>query len=108
MLALFAIGGVGGTAATAAAYSVPSVLGGNGAALALVTAWAIPDLLALRKGEEIDGDLLGTAVIAAAIALMPLVVSYPGASWISDAVGVLGGVAVGLPLALTQDAFSGR
>ena len=47
-------------------------------------------------------------MIAAAIALMPLVVSYPGASWISDAVGVLGGVVVGVPLALTQDAFSGR
>jgi membrane associated rhomboid family serine protease len=98
VLALFAIGGVGGTAATAAAYSVPVVLGANGAALALLVAWAIPDLLALRAREEIDGDLLGTAVIAAVVALMPLVV--PGASWISDAVGVLGGLAIGLPLAL--------
>ena len=42
------------------------------------------------------------------VALMPLVVSYPGASWISDAVGVLGGAVVGLPLALTQDGFSAR
>ncbi len=108
VLVLFAIGGVGGAAATAAVYSVPSVLGGNGAALAMITAWAIPDLVALRRGEEIDGDLLGTAVIAIAVALMPLVVAYPGASWISDAVGVLGGAVVGLPLALTQDAFSGR
>ena len=79
----------------------PRVLGANGAALALMIAWAIPDLLALRRGEEIDGDLLGTAVIAVVVALMPLVV-HPGASWISDAVGVLGGVVVGLPLALTQ------
>jgi membrane associated rhomboid family serine protease len=101
VLALFAIGGVGGTAATVAAYGVPAALGGNGAALALLTAWAIPDLLALRRGEEIDGDLLGTAVIAAVVALMPLVV--PGASWISDAVGVLGGIAIGLPLALTRE-----
>ena len=35
-------------------------LGANGAALALIVAWAIPDLLALRAGEEIEGDLLGT------------------------------------------------
>jgi membrane associated rhomboid family serine protease len=108
VVVLFAIGGVGGTAATAAAYPVPSVLGGNGAALALIVAWAIPDLLSLRRGEEIEGDLLGTAVIGAAVALMPLVVSYPGASWISDAVGALGGAVVGLPLALTQDTISGR
>ena len=44
---------------------VPFVLGGNGAALALLCAWAVPDLLALRAGEEIEGDLLGTAAIAA-------------------------------------------
>ena len=108
VLVLFAIGGIGGTAATAAVYAVPSVLGGNGAALAMVVAWAIPDLMVLRRGEEIDGDLLGTAVIAVVVALMPLVVSYPGASWVSDAVGALGGAVVGIPLALTQDSFSGR
>ena len=39
------------------------MLGANGAALALLIAWAIPDLLALRSGEEIDGDLLGTAAL---------------------------------------------
>jgi membrane associated rhomboid family serine protease len=108
VLVLFALGGIGGTAATAAVYNLPSALGGNGAALALITAWAMPDLLSLRKGEEIDGDLLGTAVIAVAVALMPLVVASPGASWVSDAVGVLGGAAVGVPLALSQNSVSGR
>jgi hypothetical protein len=106
VLVLFVVGGVGGTAATAALYGVPHTLGGNGAALAMITAWAIPDLLALRRGEEIDGDLLGTAVIAAVVALMPLVVSYPGASWVSDVVGVLGGVVIGVPLALTEGSLS--
>jgi membrane associated rhomboid family serine protease len=101
VLALFAVGAIGGTAATAAAYGAPAVLGGNGAALALLVAWAIPDLRSLRAREEIDGDLLGTAAIAVVVALMPLVV--PGASWISDAVGVLGGVAIGLPMALSQE-----
>ena len=95
-----------------AVSSNPVVLGGNGGALALITAWAIPDLLALRRREEIDGDLLGTALIAVVVALMPLVVPaqviiphvvvHLGASWIADAVGLLGGIAIGVPLALTQ------
>ena len=78
------------------------MLGANGAALALLVAWAIPDLLALRAGEEIEGDLLGTAAIAIVVALMPLVVT--DSSWLSDAVGVLGGLAVGYPLARAQAA----
>jgi membrane associated rhomboid family serine protease len=97
VLGLFLVGGVGGVAATAAAYNVPVVLGANGAGLALLCAWALPDLLALRSGEDIDGDLIGTAAIGVAVALMPLAV--PQASWMADAVGVAAGVAVGLPLA---------
>jgi membrane associated rhomboid family serine protease len=103
VLALFAIGGVGGTAATAAVYTFPTALGGNGAALALLVAWVLPDLLALRRHHEIEGDLLGTALIAVVVALMPLVVAGTAPSWISDGVGVLGGLAIGLPLALTLD-----
>jgi membrane associated rhomboid family serine protease len=100
VIALYAVGAVGGTAAAAAVYSVPVVLGANGGALALIVAWAIPDLLALRRREDIEGDLLGALAIGVAVALMPLVV--PTASWIADLVGVLGGVAIGLPLALTE------
>jgi len=100
VIALYAVGAVGGTAAAAAIYSVPVVLGANGGALALVVAWAIPDLLELRRGGDIEGDLLGALAIGLAVALMPLVV--PTASWIPDIVGVLGGVAVGLPLALSE------
>ena len=97
VLALFVVGGIGGTAATVAAYASPVVLGGNGAALALLCAWATPDLLALRARADVDGDLLGTAAIAAAVALMPLAV--PHASWIAEGVGVLAGLALGFPLA---------
>jgi membrane associated rhomboid family serine protease len=96
VLALFALGGVGGVAATTAVYDFPVVAGANGAALALLVAWAIPDALSLRAGEEIEGDLLGTAVIAAVVAVMPLVVS--DASWVADGVGVLAGAGLGLPL----------
>ncbi len=97
VLGLFLVGGVGGLAATAAMYQFPFTMGGNGAALALLCAWATSDLLALRAGEDVDGDLIGTAVIAVVVALMPLAV--PQASWVADAVGVLTGFAVGLPLA---------
>ncbi|MBV9918356.1 MAG: rhomboid family intramembrane serine protease [Solirubrobacterales bacterium] len=97
VLALFVLGGVGGVAATAAVYTFPVVAGANGAALALLVAWAIPDLLSLRSGEEIEGDLLGTAAIALVVALMPLAVTH--ASWIAGGVGVLAGIVVGLPLA---------
>lgn len=99
VLVLFAIAAIGGAAVTAADSTLPLALGANGGALALVIAWAIPDLLSLRAGEEIEGDLLGTAVIGVVVLLMPLVA--PGASWVAAGVGVLAGILVGLPLALT-------
>ena len=100
VLALFALGGIGGTAVTVALLNHPMVLGANGAALAMVCAWVSPDIQALRRREESEGDLLGAAAVGGVVALMPLVVS--DASWISDGVGVLGGVAVGAPMALTE------
>ena len=96
-LALFFIAGVGGVAATSAAYAFPIVLGANGAALALVVAWAIPDLIELQRRQDVEGDLLATLVVAIVIALMPL--AAPHASWIADVVGVGAGALIGLPLA---------
>jgi membrane associated rhomboid family serine protease len=101
VLVLFALGAVGGAAVTASDASMPLALGGNGGALALLVAWVIPDLLSLRAGEEIEGDLLGTAVIGVVVALMPLAVD--GASWISAGVGVVAGLLIGLPLALAGE-----
>jgi len=101
VLLLFGIATVGGAAVTAADSTLPLALGANGGALALIITWAIPDLLALRAGEEIDGDLLGAAVIFVVVLLMPLVGA--GASWVSAGVGVLTGILIGLPLALTGE-----
>jgi membrane associated rhomboid family serine protease len=97
VVALYLLGGVGGLAAASAASAFPIVEGANGAALAMIVAWAIPDALALQAGEEIEGDLLGTLVIAIVVALMPLAVRE--ASWIAGGVGALVGLFVGLPLA---------
>ncbi len=67
----------------------------------MLCAWAVPDLVALRAGEEVDGDLIGTGVIAAVLLLMPLAVH--GASWPAAGVGVLAGLALGWPLARLQE-----
>jgi membrane associated rhomboid family serine protease len=100
VLAIALVGGVGGVAATVAADQLPIVIGGNGFALALLSAWAIPDLLSLRAGEEIEGDLLGTLVIFMVVLLVPIAVT--DASWIEAGVGILAGVVFGLPLARAQ------
>jgi membrane associated rhomboid family serine protease len=97
VLALFALGACGGLAVTALVYATPVALGGSGAALAFVVAWAIPDVLEWREGVEVEGDLIGAAVIAAVIALLPLAVR--DASWVQGGVGLLAGLAVGFPLA---------
>jgi membrane associated rhomboid family serine protease len=97
VVVLFALGAVGGVAATAAVQPNAVVLGAGGAGVAFVVAWMIPDLLALRAGEEIEGDLVGSAVFGGVVALMPLVVS--DASWIADGAGALAGITLGLPLA---------
>jgi membrane associated rhomboid family serine protease len=97
VVALFLLGAVGGTALAVEASPDAFILGANGGALALLVAWAIPDLLALREQQEIEGDLLGTAVLAAVVGLMPIVGA--NASWVADGVGLLAGGAVGYPLA---------
>jgi membrane associated rhomboid family serine protease len=101
-LALFLLGGIGGLAATAVVDAFPVVLGAGGAALAMICAWAVPDLIELSQTGEVEGDLIGTAVIAVAVALMPLADVH--ASWVADVVGVAAGLLIGLPLARTAQA----
>ncbi|HEU4701247.1 MAG TPA: zinc ribbon domain-containing protein [Conexibacter sp.] len=94
---LFLAGGAGGMAAVAALETFPLALGGNGAALALLVAWAIPDLRDLRQGREVDGDLLGAGVFAIVLLLLPVAVEW--ADPIAGAVGVVAGAVLGYPLA---------
>ena len=101
VIALYVLGGAGGLALTTALLPSSVAFGGNGVALALIVAWAIPDLISLRRGEEVEGDLLGTLVIGVVVALMPLAVT--DASWIADGAGVAAGLLLGWPLALLAD-----
>ncbi len=96
VVALFVLGGVGGLALAALAGELPAY-GANGAALALVCAWAMRDGLAARRDESYEGDLLGTAIISTVVFLMPAAV--PEASWIAGGTGVLLGAAAGALLA---------
>lgn len=95
--ALFLLAGAGGMAVAAAVETVPFALGGNGVALAFVAAWAVPDVLDLRKGRDIDGDLLGAATFAVVLLLLP--VALETADALAGATGLLAGLLVGIPLA---------
>jgi membrane associated rhomboid family serine protease len=99
VLVLFALGGVGGALAASAADSQAVVSGSNGAALALLCAWAVPDLLARRRREEHEGDLLGAAAFGLVLLAMPI--ARPEANAVAGGVGVLVGYALGLGLART-------
>jgi hypothetical protein len=98
VLALFAVGAIGGTY-VAAVVNIPNnaIDGAVGGALALVCAWAVPDLLARRAKREYSGDLLGAGVIAVVLLAMPLV--RHEASAVAAGVGVVTGYVGGLALA---------
>ena len=71
VLALFFGAGAAGALAAEAVYSDPFVAGANAGALALLAAWAAPDLQALRAGEYYEGDLLGAGAFAALLLAIP-------------------------------------
>jgi hypothetical protein len=95
--ALFLVGAIGGTAVAVLAGPSTPVAGANGGALALLCAWAVPDLLARRRRRDYDGDLLGTGVIA--LVLLALPIARPEANPIAGGVGVVIGYLGGLVLA---------
>jgi membrane associated rhomboid family serine protease len=93
---LFLLGGAGGMA-VASVQDFPVALGGNGAALALLAAWGVPELLARQAGRETDADLIGVGVFAAVLLAMPLAVESadPLAGLTGGVVGVLAGLLLG-------------
>jgi membrane associated rhomboid family serine protease len=96
VLALFIIAGSAGALLATAVYQFPIVSGGNGAALALLMAWAAPDLLAARRRSYYEGDLLGAAAIAVLLLAIPY--ARPEASWLAGVTGAVIGLLCGLGL----------
>jgi membrane associated rhomboid family serine protease len=96
-LLVFVVGGAAGNFLAIAGDDVGIfTAGGNGAALALLAAWAMRDVLGRRRGIEDDSDLLGALAIAAVLILLPL--ASVEASALAGLGGGLAGVVFGLIL----------
>jgi membrane associated rhomboid family serine protease len=96
-LAVFLIGGGLGMLLAVSVDELTIALGGNGAALALLAAWAMPDILGRRKGREDDADLLGVLAIASLLVLLP--VATDDAHALAGLGGGVAGIVMGLGLA---------
>jgi membrane associated rhomboid family serine protease len=92
-LVVFLGAGATGALVASAVYSEAVVSGGNGAALGLLAAWAVPDIQDARAGNYYEGDLLGVAAIAALLLAMPF--ARPEASWVAGITGGLVGLVLG-------------
>jgi membrane associated rhomboid family serine protease len=98
LLALFFGAGAAGVLAAEGVYGDAVVIGGNAAALALLAAWAAPDLLAARAGDYYEGDLLGAGTLAAILLATPFLLLTEEASWLAGVTGGAVGLLAGLGL----------
>jgi membrane associated rhomboid family serine protease len=89
---IFLLGAAAGGALTVGLDVYPA-LGANGAALALLTAWFVDDRLAARRGDDRGNDLLGVAVIAGVLLLLPL--TNEKVSWAAGLGGAAAGAVIG-------------
>jgi hypothetical protein len=96
VLALFFAAGAAGALVAEAVYPLPIVSGGNAPALALLAAWAAPDVRAARSRGYYEGDLIGTGAIAALLLAMPFARGFSELSWLAGVVGAALGLLVGL------------
>jgi len=96
VVALFVGATVAGALVALAAYPFPVMTGGNAGALALLAAWAAPDLRMARAGGYYEGDLLGAGVAAALLLALPFAVVV--SSWLAGVCGAALGLLVGLGL----------
>ncbi|WP_081685803.1 rhomboid family intramembrane serine protease [Candidatus Solirubrobacter pratensis] len=94
---VFFLAGAGGAYVDVAVANDGLVLGANGAALGMLAAWAMRDVLGRRAGREDESDLLGVLAIAALLVLLPLASDEAGG--IAGLVGGLIGIVLGLGLA---------
>jgi membrane associated rhomboid family serine protease len=101
-LLIFAVCGIGSLYLVDAVDPGFSYVGGNGAALGLLGAWATRDMLMRRRGEDPETDGLGVVVLAVILVLLP--VAAEEAHALGGAAGGLAGLALGFPLAKLRSA----
>jgi membrane associated rhomboid family serine protease len=106
-IAIFLLAGAGGAAAAVSVDLAPPlaevnvgywILGANGAALGLLCAWLVDDRRAARRGDQRGNDMIGVAVFAAVLLLLPFAVAE--ASLVAGVVGGAVGAVLGLALPL--------
>jgi len=100
-LLVFFVAGAGGAYVSVEVADQGVTLGANGAALGLLAAWAMRDILGRRKGYEDESDLLGVLAIAAVLVLMPLATT--DASGVAGVVGGVIGILFGLVFARLRE-----
>jgi membrane associated rhomboid family serine protease len=93
-LLVFFVCGIAGSAVVWALDEGNLAWGANSAALGLLAAWTMRDVLARRRGEADDADLLGVLAIAIVLVLIPI-----AATEANSLAGLTGGV-VGILLGL--------
>ncbi len=99
LLVLWLLSASGGAALVAGLDPTPVVVGANAGALALLTAWVVPVLLARRRHpqDDDDADLLAVLVIGLVVVALPLAAF--GYSALAGIWGVATGALAGLLLA---------
>jgi len=94
-VSVFLLAGAAGAGLAQGAGLLPAI-GGNGAALGLLTAWLVEDRRAHGRGEDRGADILGAGVFALLLVLVSLV--WPSASIAAAVGGVVVGAVFGLLL----------
>src|ERR1700754_2480677 len=100
-LLVFLLAGAGGAYVAVDVAGENIALGANGAALGMLAAWAMRDILGRRRGIEDDSDLLGVLAIAAVLVLLPL--ASQDASGVAGVVGGVIGIILGLGFARLRE-----
>jgi membrane associated rhomboid family serine protease len=93
-LLVFLLSGAGGAYVAVEVAGEGLALGANGAALGMLAAWTMRDVLGRRKGYEDDSDLMGVLAIAVVLVLLPL--ATDDASGVAGVVGGVIGILLGL------------
>jgi membrane associated rhomboid family serine protease len=96
-LLVFFVTGAAGSALVVALDEGTAAWGANSAALGLLAAWTMRDVLTRRHGEEDDADLLGVLALAVLLVLVP--VAAPEAHPLAGLGGGVTGIVLGLILA---------
>jgi membrane associated rhomboid family serine protease len=95
-LLVYALAAVAGASLALVVDPEPIAAGGNGAALGLLCAWVVPELLARRRGEESEADMFGVAAFAAVLLALPI--ATEDAHVLVGLGGAVAGLAIGFLL----------